>query len=128
MNWARKVKKSDSDIWDADDMPVTKALNRGEAYVYPPPMIHGAMWYRCSGCGKKWRMWLEKGLEDKIQDEHEPDKHKPVPFTITCKCGGLANHVDWQDDVALRGYVPLVDNMSYFKNSPSSDCGVPVIR
>jgi hypothetical protein len=114
--------------WDIDNAPVMKALDRGETYNYPPTLIHGAMWYKCEKCGKRWRMWLEKGLEDKIQDEQEPDNHKPVPFSIMCKCGGWANHIDWYDDISLRGYRPLVDSMSYFKNDANSDCGIPVLR
>jgi hypothetical protein len=128
MNWARKAKKSVPGIWNMNDMPVMKALEKGETYTYPPTMIHGAMWYKCDKCGKKWHMWLEKGLEDKIQDALEPDKHKPVPFIIGCTCGGQASHVDWNNDIRLGGYRPLGDNMSYFKNDLAMDCGKPVIR
>lgn len=128
MNWARKAKKSVSGEWNMDDMPVIKALEKGEIYTYPPPMVHGAMWYKCEKCCKKWRMWLEKGLEDRIQDAIDPEKHKPVPFTIMCKCGGMARHVDWQDDISLGGYKPIAEHMSYFKNDPSKDCGVPIVR
>lgn len=128
MNWARKAKKSALGIWNIDEAPVMKALNRDEAYTYPPPMVHGAMWYKCEKCGKKWRMWLEKGLEDRMQDALEPDKHKPVPFIIGCTCGGQASHFDWQDDVRLGGYRPIAEHMSYFKNDISSDRGVPVLR
>lgn len=128
MNWARKAKKSVSGIWNVNDMPAMKALERGEAYTYPPTMIHGAMWYKCEKCGKKWRMWLEKGLEDKIQDVLEPDNHKPVPFIIGCTCGGQASHTDRNNDIRLGGYRPLGENMSYFKNDTNSDCGVPVIK
>jgi DNA-directed RNA polymerase subunit RPC12/RpoP len=130
MNWARKAKKGSTKEWNINDMPVMKSLDRGEAYTYPPTMVHGAMWYKCSECGKKWRMWLEKGLEDKIQDKFEPDKHKPVPFTIKCPhcSNGLAQHVDWYDDVHMGCYRPIADHMSYFKNDSSSDCGIPIIR
>lgn len=128
MNWARKAKKSVPGEWNIDDMPVMKALEKGEAYVYPPPMVHGAMWYKCEQCGKKWRMWLERGLEDRMQDSIEPDKHKPVPFIIGCKCGGNASHFSWIDDIHLDKYMPLADHMSYFKNDPARDCGVPVVR
>jgi len=94
----------------------------------PNVMVHGAMWYKCNKCGRKWRMWLEKGLEDREQDKIYPKAHKPVPFTIGCTCGGLANHVEWQDDISLGGYRPIADHMSYFKNDPNSDCGVPIVR
>ena len=32
-------------------------------------MVHLAMHYKCEVCGTVFRFWLEKGLEDKKQDE-----------------------------------------------------------
>ena len=87
-------------------------------------LIHRGMIYQCEKCGKRWNMYLQVGLED--NDDLYP--HKPVPFSIGCKCGGWANHVDWHLDVKLGEPIPLQENMSYFKNSPDSDCGIPVLR
>ena len=27
-------------------------------------LVHGSMIYKCESCGKKWRMYLEKGIEE----------------------------------------------------------------
>ena len=91
-------------------------------------LVHGAMNYKCEDCGKIFRMWLEKGLEDKIQDAIYPDKHKPVPFTIGCLCGGLAQHTAWHEDIELGTYRPLGDGMSYFENTDYCDCGRPHLK
>lgn len=85
-------------------------------------MAKQAMWYECRDCGKRWRMWLELGLE-----EHG-ENHKPVPFIVRCKCGGTACHVDWKDDLILDSPRPILEQMSYFANRLDSDCGVPVLR
>lgn len=91
-------------------------------------LVHGAMNYKCEDCGKIFRMWLEKGLEDKMQDAINPEKHKPVPFTIGCLCGGLAQHTAWHEDIELGVYRPLGDGMSYFENTDDCDCGRPHIK
>lgn len=93
-----------------------------------PIMVHTLMHYQCVVCENIYNFWLEKGLEDKIQDEIEPDKHKPVPFTIPCLCGGTAKHVAWGSDVRLDEYVPLCENDNYFENIESEDCGIPHFR
>lgn len=105
-----------------------KRINR-EVDRYPDPhlptliWVHGAMWYQCQTCGRKWRMWLEDGLEDRRDPEH----HKPVPFCIGCTCGGMANHVNWNEDIRWDESRPLGDHMNYFKNDPKSDCGKPML-
>lgn len=86
------------------------------------PMTKHAMTYRCRECGKEWRMWLQTGLE-----EHG-ENHKPVPFTIMCKCGGIAEHVRWNEDIRLPEPAPITDTMSYFANVPGLDCGQPILR
>lgn len=92
-------------------------------------MVHGYFVYECKDCGTVYRMWLERGLEDRIQDEKEPDKHKPVPFMIRCgNCGGSwCRHILWgigySDDYQL---LPKGD--SFFKNDPGEDCGKPMRR
>ena len=90
-------------------------------------MVHGAMNYECEVCGKNFKMWLEKGLEDRVSDILT-GKHKPVPFTIPCLCGGVASHVRWHEDINLNGYKELAENMSYFSNDADCDCGVSHIR
>ena len=91
-------------------------------------LVHGAMTYECEECGKSWRMWLEVGVEGK-------DKVMPCPFIIRCKCGGMAKHIDWQNDICLPEPRPLEENMSYFKldrkglkKKDSNACGISVLR
>lgn len=91
-------------------------------------LVHGAMLYQCECCGRVFRMWLEKGLEDRKQDEINPGSHKPVPFCIDCLCGGLAKHIAWQNDIHLDEYRLLKENENYFENSPESNCGISHFR
>lgn len=91
-------------------------------------LVHGAMTYECEECGKSWRMWLEVGVEGK-------DKVMPCPFIIRCKCGGMAKHIDWQNDIWLPEPRPLRENMSYFKldrkglnKKDNHACGIPVLK
>ena len=87
----------------------------------PSPLVHGAMKYACEKCGLSWWMFLEKGLEE------FGENHKPVPFVIQCPvCHGFAHDVSGICKIKDDGYVVLPDGESYFKNDPSSDCGVPV--
>ena len=81
-----------------------------------------SMRYRCKQCNKEWEMWLQTGLE-----EHG-ENHKPVPFAIRCKCGGIAYHVDWHKDIELAIPIPIEGYMNYFANVPNKDCGQPVLR
>jgi hypothetical protein len=91
-------------------------------------MVHGAMFYKCNRCGKKWRMYLETGVEGK-------DKLMPCPFIITCPCGSFAKHTDWQNDLYFPHPFPLEKNMSFFmldrrglkKKNPHAH-GLPIIR
>lgn len=91
-------------------------------------LVHGAMHYKCKDCGRVFRMWLEKGLEDKIQDAEYPGKHKPVPFTIGCLCGGLMEHVAWHSDIHIPRYMSIRSRMNYFENSEDCAHGVPHLR
>lgn len=86
-------------------------------------LVHGAMHYKCEVCGTMYRMWLEKGLEDKMQDEKFPELHKPVPYCIACTCGGTATHILWETDIRLDSYRVLGEHESYFENDPEEDCG-----
>lgn len=89
----------------------------------PSPLVHGAMKYACEKCGLSWWMFLEKGLEE------FGENHKPVPFVIQCPvCHGFAHDVSGICKCKTKdgGYVVLPYGESYFKNEPSSDCGVPV--
>ena len=90
-------------------------------------LVHGAMTYECEECGKTWRMWLEIGVEG-------PNKVMPCPFVIRCKCGGIAKHIDWQNDIWLPQPMPLGENMSYFKldkkgmkKKDTDACGIPIL-
>lgn len=90
--------------------------------------VHGYMIYECERCGQRVKMFLEKGLEDKIQDGVNPEKHKPVPFVIACNmCGSMMKHVDWHKDKYFGAYKLLPKGCSYFKNTKNSDCGVSVM-
>ena len=90
--------------------------------------VHGYMCYECQKCGKRVKMFLERGLEDKNQDEEYPELHKPVPFVIMCNdCGGNMMHVDWQSDRYFEKPVLMPEGCSYFKNAKDSDCGVAVV-
>ena len=67
---------------------IERLIREGQAKE--PPMIHGAMFYRCKNCGKTWIMWLEVGVEDHGENGRP---HQPCPFTILCDCGGFANDI-----------------------------------
>lgn len=91
-------------------------------------LVHGAFNYECEQCGKKWKMWLEFGVEGK-------NKVMPCPFIIRCKCGGNAVHTNWQEDIYLPHEMPLGENMSYFKldkkrlkKHDENACGIPVLK
>lgn len=92
-------------------------------------MVHKSMRYQCEKCGNVYTMYLEKGLEDKAHDLIYPEKHKPVPFTISCPCekGALAKHVAWNWDTDFQ-YRELRENENYFENREDCKCGIPHIR
>ena len=92
-------------------------------------LVHGFFLYECEKCRAVYEMYLEKGLEDSVQDQQYPDKHKPVPFCIGCRvCNqGFAFHVMWGIGDSSE-YEPLPEGASYFKNTPKEDCGKPVIN
>lgn len=93
-----------------------------------PVIVHGFMLYECQRCGTIYQMYLEEGLEDRVQDKIDPSKHKPVPFAIGCRAckKDHCNHILWGiGDSDNYGVLP--EGASYFKNDPNSDCGVPVI-
>ena len=107
----------------------TGPIDFGDLYlkqIEPPKtvqstLVHGAMKYACEKCGLSWWMFLEKGLEE------FGENHKPVPFTIQCPvCHGFAHDVSGICKTKDGCYVVLPEGESYFKNEPSSDCGVPV--
>lgn len=91
-------------------------------------MVHSAMHYKCEACGTVFQFWLEKGLEDRKQDEINPQSHKPVPFCIGCLCGGTAKHFAWGSDIKLDDYRPLKEDENYFENTENEDCGVSHFR
>lgn len=91
-------------------------------------MVHTAMHYKCEACGTVFQFWLEKGLEDRKQDEINRENHKPVPFCIGCLCGGIAQHFAWGSDISLDDYRPLEEYENYFENTEYEDCGVAHFR
>ncbi len=92
-------------------------------------LVHGFFLYECEKCGAVYEMYLEKGLEDSVQDQQYPDKHKPVPFCMRCRvCNqGIASHVMGGIGDS-REYELLPEGASYFKNTYKEDCGKPVIN
>ena len=86
-------------------------------------IVHGCMIYRCSDCGTKFVMYLEKGLE-----EQGCKDRKPVPFAIICPfCHGFhAYDVSGLLPLPVGKYAELPEGESYFANRAKSDCGVPV--
>ena len=91
-------------------------------------LVHSAMLYECVVCKTVYQFWLEKGLEDRKQDKIEPEKHKPVPFTTPCLCGGTASHIAWDKDIELDDYRLLEEDENYFENTEEYDYGVSHIR
>lgn len=103
-------------------------------------IVHGYMIYECKRCGTVYQMYLEKGLEDRVQDLQYPYKHKPVPFAIGCReCAkvavslgrkeyyGTCYHILWGIGDSDE-YEELPEGASYFKNDPKADCGVAICR
>lgn len=90
--------------------------------------VHGFMIYECEKCGAIFRMWLDKGLEDRVADAVNPQLHKPVPFCIGCrKCeNGFAKHILWGigDN---NEYEEIPEGANYFENSSDESCGKPII-
>ncbi|OFV72085.1 hypothetical protein [Acetobacterium wieringae] len=89
---------------------------------------HGAMWFKCQECGTRWRMWLEKGVEDPRFRRIYPEQHKTVPESIICQCGGSAEHVDWQKDLKFKNYKPILPHMNYFGMIDGNDFAEPIIN
>jgi hypothetical protein len=90
--------------------------------------VHGYFIYRCENCGAVYKMYLDKGLEDRVQDKYYPEKHKPVPFAISCRActGGWCNHILWGVGDSDE-YTELPEGANYFKNSRKEECGKPII-
>lgn len=91
-------------------------------------LVHRSMLYHCENCGNIYKFWLEKGLEDKKQDEINPQGHKPVPFCIGCLCGGIMKHSFWGHDEQLEDYRPLEESENYFENKETEEHGISHFR
>lgn len=107
--------------------PIKKCPDKDKSKELSHP-VHGFMLYECEKCGAVFRMWLSKGLEDKVTDAANPNSHKPVPFCIRCcKCNeGIAKHVLWGIGESNE-YEELPDGANYFENNSNEDCGKPII-
>lgn len=66
---------------------IKRIPDTGEVKYNHEIMVHGKMVYECEKCGRRWNMYLEKGLEEFERD------HKPTPFVIRCRCGGPAKDI-----------------------------------
>lgn len=90
-------------------------------------MVHSYMVYRCEKCGKEFRMWCEKGIED---------GEKTSPFVITHTCGGFAKDISGLFRINKprknpmidydAGYMVLPEGESYFANKNGSNCGIAI--
>lgn len=120
------------------EKPVTEAQEEKPVKIKHP--VHGYFIYECERCGTVYKMYLDKGLEDHVQDILYPERHKPVPFTIMCRnCAevaktlkrndyyGLCRHILWGIGDSDE-YEELPEGASYFKNDPKEDCGIPVCK
>lgn len=135
---ARKQKpKQEPQRYNFGSMPV-EVVENGELCKVGKHLVHGYFIYECERCGTVYQMYLDKGLEDRLQDKYYPDKHKPVPFTIMCKeCAklaeimerkelyGLCRHILWGIGDSDT-YTELPEGASYFKNDPNEPHGIPV--
>lgn len=101
---------------------------KGQKKQTEQKLTHGAMWYECQECGKRWRMWLEKGVDDPRFRRIYPEQHKTVPESIICQCGGSAEHVDWAKDLKFKGYKPILPHMNYFGMIDGNDYAEPIIN
>lgn len=99
-------------------------------------IVHKYMIYQCQSCGTTCVMWLEKGIEDKKDDEIT-GHHKPTPFMIGCPCcGNSMMHVHWECpdyEMEYRDYRKYVSATNYpvlrniFANFEDEPYGVPII-
>ena len=71
-------------------------------------------------------VYRKEGVSKGIEEFSE--EHKPSPFVIRCKCGGMARDISGIIKFAGGGYYPLPGAESYFANIEDSDCGVPILK
>lgn len=136
----RKWYESHKDELERKEKPIKREKTevQGEKYVKIKHPVHGFFIYECNRCGTVYQMYLDKGLEDRLQDILYPEKHKPVPFSFMCReCAKVAEvmrdkrfygtcyHILWGIGDSDE-YTELPKGASYFKNDPKEDCGVPV--
>jgi len=89
------------------------------------------MTYECTSCNSKYIVYLEEGCEGPIDCKHV---RVPVPFTVSCDCGGFFRHIDWKDDRTLNPPhvgIPEAPHFRYpsktqFKRLKDKACGRPV--
>lgn len=96
--------------------------------------VHGYMVYRCEKCGKEFRMWCEKGVEDGNETQHSV----PSPFVIHHSCGGFAQDISGLFRINKprpnpmldydAGYMLLPEKESYFAYDKNKDCGIAVLK
>lgn len=89
--------------------------------------VHGYMVYKCENCGKEFRMWCEKGVED----GRETTNSVPSPFVIRHNCGGFAKDISGLFRINKprknpmldydAGYMLLPENESYFAYDKNKD-------
>ncbi len=108
-------------------------------------IVHGYMEYECKDCKRRFKIYLEQGLEDEVYDALHGG-HKPVPFNIVCPyCvremvrkveenifdyrkdvkGLHCIHVNWGVGDNMS-YTPLPKNASFFWNDEDTAEGIPV--
>ena len=89
---------------------------------------HGARWFECQSCGKRWRMWLEKGVDDERFRRIYPEQHKTAPDKIKCLCGGTAEHVNPEKDLVFKKYQPILPHMNHFSRSETEELATTVLN
>lgn len=95
------------------------------------PTFWMTMVYECESCGNRVRAYLETGCEGPSDGDRQV---VPVPFTVTCDCGGFFRHIAWNLDQKLipaREGIPEAPHFRYpsrteFKRYKDRACGRPV--
>lgn len=86
-----------------EEMEHSKEKEKSEEYE--DISVHGYYIYECRECGAVYKMWLEKGLEDTVQDRKYPEKHKPVPFGSDVNVVALTVFIFYGDLKLLRSMI-----------------------
>ena len=85
-------------------------------------MVHSYMIYACDKCKEKFKIYCEKGVEDR-----NIENYKPSPFVIMHKCGGFATDKSGLiPSCRSDKYIELPDNEAYFAYDESEPHGIVI--